>query len=192
MMLHLFGYSWHHSEPSHLAMVRVPPKAPAIISPLTKHSLQCTQRCPFFWGGGGWMKMNVGTLNHSLWANQSKKYWRSLTNQMGICLLARKMIVVRSNCISSYLLLAMFYHAAFHVLSCFYLTLAIRRSRWFPFFGRFVWDVPTSRPLTPIARNQTSLAQVASCCHPGRCSCLGVTGNQTWGNNQVSWDKRCL
>ena len=40
-------------------MVRVPPKVPTIISPLTKHSLQHTQRCPF--------------LNHSLWANQSKK-----------------------------------------------------------------------------------------------------------------------
>jgi len=41
------------------------PKALAIISPLTKHSLQHTKWCPFF-GGGGWMKMNFGTLNHSL------------------------------------------------------------------------------------------------------------------------------
>ena len=96
------------------------------------------------------------------------------------------MIVVRSTCISSYLLLDMFYHTAFHVLSCFYLSLAIRRSRWFPFWGGFVWDVPTSRPLIPIARNQTSLAQVASCCHPGRCSCLGISGwtspNDVTGN----------
>lgn len=73
----------------------------------------------------------------------------------------------------------MFYRAS----TCLWLSGAPGCSH---FGGGFVGDVPTSRPLTPIARNQTSLAQVASCCHPGRCSCLGVTGNQTWGNNQRS------
>lgn len=129
----------------------------------------------FFWGKEvGW------EWTSALWIiafePTKKTYWRSLTNQCGSVCRLRTMIFVRSTCISSYLLVAMFYHTAFHILSCFYLTLAIRRSRRFPFWGGFVWDVPTSRPLTPIARNQTSLAQVASCCHPGRCSCLGISG----------------
>lgn len=104
---------------------------------------------------------------------------------MGICLQARD----NDFCSVNYFIISSLGHVLPHGLSRFILRLFVfgyPALPVIPIFGRFCLRCSNITPFDPIARNQTSLAQVASCCHPGRCSCLGVTGKKHEGNNQRS------